>query len=79
MVNENLIREAKRIMHVEWEANGYDDRGTCVLGAGVWVNGHLVLRQVSQGNLSAYAAAKPAIEFLKEHGINAVWDDGRMD
>lgn len=79
MINENLIHEAKRIMHREWEANGYDDRGTCVLGAGVRVNGHLVLRQVAQGNLSSYEAAKPAIEFLMEHGISASWDDGRMD
>ena len=38
MVNENLIREANRIC-TSSEANGYDDRGTCVLGAGVRVNG----------------------------------------
>lgn len=79
MVNENLIHEAKRIMHREWEANGYDDHGTCVLGAGIEVNGRVVVRQVSQGNMSAYAAAKPAIEFLREQGINAHWNDGRMD
>lgn len=79
MINENLIHEAKRIMHREWEANGYDDRGTCVLGAGIEVNGRVVIRQVAQGNLSSHAAAEPAIEFLREHGINASWNDGRMD
>ena len=80
MINENLIHEAKRIMHREWEANGYDDRGTCVLGAGIEVDGRVVIRQVSQGNQSAYMAAKPAIDFLREHGItSANWNDGRMD
>jgi len=76
---DNLLREAERIMHVEHEANGYDDHGTCVLGAGIEVNGTVRIRQVSQGNMSAYAAAKPAIEFLQENGINARWNDGRMD
>jgi hypothetical protein len=85
----NLLLEAKRIMHAEHEANGFDDRGTCVLGAGieVWVvkpggriaNPEVVIRQVSQGNCSSYAAAEPAIEFLRENGINARWNDGRMD
>ena len=79
MNRDNLLREAERIMHKEHEANGYDDRGTCVLGAGIKVDGRLVARQVSQGNCSAYAAAKPAIEFLREHGIDARWDDGIMD
>ena len=78
-IQENLLREAKRIMYVEHEANGYDDHGTCVLGAGIEVGGRVVIRQVSQGNVSAYAAAKPAIEFLQEHGIGALWNDGRMD
>ena len=76
---DNLLREAERIMHVEHEANGYDDRGTCVLGAGIAVDGRVVIMQVSQGNCSAHAAAKPAIEFLREHGFSARWDDGIMD
>ena len=76
---DNLLREAERIMDKEHEANGYDDRGTCVLGAGIEVNGAVRIRQVVQGNLSSYAAAKPAIEFLQEQGINARWNDGRMD
>lgn len=76
---DNLLREAERIMHVEHEANGYDDHGTSVLGAGIEVNGTVRVRQVSQGNMSAYAAAKPAIEFLQGQGINARWNDGRMD
>ena len=85
----NLLREAERIMHKEHEANGYDDRGTCVLGAGIELmmvkpgartaHREVVIRQVAQGNLSSYAAAKPAIEFLREHGIDAGWNDGRMD
>jgi hypothetical protein len=85
----NLLREAERIMHAEHESNGYDDRGTCVLGAGieVWVvkpgarvaRPEVLIRQVAQGNVSSHAAAKPAIEFLREQGINARWNDGRMD
>ena len=85
----NLIHRAKQIMHDEHEANGFDDRGTCVLGAGVevWVvkpggriaEPEVVIGQVAQGNLSSHAAAKPAIEFLRENGINARWNDGRMD
>lgn len=79
MNRANLLREAERIMHVEWESNGYDDRGTCVLGAGIAVDGVVAIRQVTQGNVSSHAAAKPAIKFLKEHGIDARWDDGIMD
>ncbi len=85
----DTLKEAERIMHKEHEANGYDDRGTCVLGAGieVWVvkpggriaNPEVVISQVAQGNVSSHAAAKPAIEFLREQGINARWNDGRMD
>ena len=85
----NLLNEAKYIMHREWEANGYDDRGSCVLGAGIeiWVvkpgarvaKPEVVIRQVAQGNLSSSAAAEPAIEFLREQGIDARWNDGRMD
>lgn len=76
---DNFLREAERIMHDEWEANGFDDRGTCVLGAGIAVDGRVVIRQVAQGNVSSHAAAKPAIEFLRKHGFSARWDDGIMD
>ena len=85
----NLLREAERMMHAEHEANGFDDRGTCVLGAGIelWVvkpgartaQPEVLIRQVAQGNVSSHAAAKPAIEFLREQGISARWCDGRMD
>ena len=85
----DLLKQAERIMHEEHEANGFDDRGTCVLGAGIEVwhvkpggriaNPTVVIRQVVQGNVSSYAAAKPAIEFLREQGISARWNDGRMD
>ena len=50
---DNLLREAERIMHVEHEANGYEEPGTSVLGAGVEVGGRVVLRQLTQGNMSA--------------------------
>ncbi len=75
----NLLREAERMVHAEWEANGYEDSGTCVIGAGIAIDGTVAIKQVSQGNMSSYAAAKPAIKFLKENGIDAYWDDGRMD
>ena len=75
----DCMAEAERIMNAAHALNGHDDHGTCVLGAGIEVNGTVRIRQVSQGNMSAYAAAKPAIEFLQEQGINARWNDGRMD
>ena len=75
----NLLRKAEQIMHDEWKANGYDDRGTSVILAGIKVDGSVVIKQVNQGNLSSYAAAKPAIKFLNEHGIDACWYDGIMD
>ena len=85
----NLLERARQIMHDEHEANGFDDHGTSVLGAGieVWVvkpggrvaKPEVVVRQVAQGNVSSHAAAKPAIEFLREQGVNATWNDGRMD
>lgn len=79
LISARLLHEAERIMHAEWEANGCDDRGTCVLGAGIAVDGTVAIRQVTQGNMSSHAAAKPAIKFLKEQGIDARWDDGFMD
>ena len=85
----SLLHRAKQIMHDEHGANGFDDRGTCVLGAGIelWVvkpgdvvaKPEVIIGQVAQGNLSSHAAAKPAIEFLAEHGVTARWNDGRMD
>jgi hypothetical protein len=85
----DMLKEAERIMYDAWRANGREDAGTCVLGAGIeiWVvkpggriaNPEVVIRQVAQGNVSSHAAAKPAIEFLREQGINARWNDGRMD
>lgn len=85
----NLLQEARRIAYDEWESNGFDDRGSCVLGAGieVWAvkprarvaRPVVVVRQVSQGNLSSAAAAEPAIQFLRQNGIDASWNDGRMD
>jgi len=75
----DCMAQAERIMHAAHALNGHDDHGTCVLGAGIEVNGTVRIRQVSQGNMSAYAAAEPAIEFLRKNGIPARWNDGRMD
>ena len=85
----DLLVEATEIMYGAWRANGREDAGTCVLGAGieVWVvepraraaKPRVVIGQVSQGNVSSHAAAKPALEFLLAQGIEARWFDGRMD
>ena len=75
----NLLRKAEQIMLSEWRENEYEDRGTCVLGAGIMVNGSVAISQVTQGNMSSYSAAKPAIKFLNDNGIDARWYDGIMD
>ena len=85
----DLLKEAEEIMYDAWRANGREDAGSCVLGAGIEVwhvkprariaKPLVVIRQVAQGNVSSHSASQPAIEFLREQGINARWNDGRLD
>jgi len=74
----------------EWERQGQEDNGTCCMGKGlnVWFIGkgkrkpeELKITRCDwvQGNLSASRSVKPALDYLKEHGITAIYDDGVMD
>ncbi len=82
-----LFEEAK--LMVAEDAKKGRDEGTCVLGAGITVNyvakgartpgSYFVTHAPFQGNVGSYRASQRALEFLKEKGVDARWDDGRMD
>lgn len=73
-----------------WLVTGAEDRGTCTGGKGlrVWYldKGKRKPMEMTitrcnwvQGNLSASRSVKPALDYLKEYGIEAEYYDGWMD
>jgi hypothetical protein len=64
---------------VDEDAKTCQDRGTCVLGAGITIAGRRVIGAPFQGNLGSYEACKRAIKYLNENGFRAYWYDGVMD
>ncbi len=86
----DLGRQAEDIWYAEWQRQGSKDEGTCCVGKSieVWyvaprkrvaMPRKLVRCNWVQGNLSASRSVGPALKFLKEHGIEATYDDGNMD
>lgn len=82
--------EAKRIWREAWEAAGSPDEGTCTIGKciRVWFvpkRARIAHRQSianaewAQGNVGIARCVQPALDYLAEHGIEATYDDGRMD
>lgn len=90
-----LIQNAKtlwvELSHLEYTKNG--DRGCCVLGAGIEIYvlpprcKHprtltiITFNEVSpcQGEHAASSVSNAVIEFLKENGLEARYNHGRMD
>lgn len=81
---------AQNLWYQEWKAQGSQDNGTCTGGKGlqVWylAKGKRKPVEVSisrcdwvQGNISASRAVKPALEYLEDKGISAIYNDGWMD
>jgi hypothetical protein len=76
---DDWIRRAQEI--VDQDAANQEDRGTCVLGAGIKLEpgGPVVIRSPFQGNLSGFYATERAVGWLRSKGIPALWYDGVMD
>jgi hypothetical protein len=81
---------AENAWYNEWVDQGKQNLGTCCLGKGIqiWYRGPrkrsavpltVVPSPPCQGNVSAYKSSGPAMEYLKECGIEAEYYDGRMD
>jgi hypothetical protein len=82
--------EAARLWFEEWQKQGAADQGTCCGGKSlrVWYldKGKRKPMEMTitrcnwvQGNLSASASVQPALDYLKEQGIEAEYYDGWMD
>ena len=57
------------------------DAGTCVIMAGIELDGEIIINQAFQGNTGSYKYALPALTYLKKiFGTERVrWNDGIMD
>lgn len=66
-----------------------EDKGTCVMGAGIAVMYRAPRKRVDkvkvlipspfQGNLGGHTACKRALEHLQKQGFDVFWYDGIMD
>jgi hypothetical protein len=81
---------AQNIWFQNWKEQGAQDQGTCTGGKGlrVWYLGkgkkkpsELTITRCDwvQGNVSAQRSKDPAIQYLKDKGIFATYNDGWMD
>ena len=84
------LRFAEQLWNEEWIFQGAKDEGSCCGGKGiqVWFCGPrkrtaepktIIPAPPVQGNLSAQRSVGPALEYLKEQGIDARYYDGWMD
>ena len=87
---QDVFVRAEAFWYSEWEKQGARDEGTCCGGKGirVWYAGprkqsaeliRVINSPPCQGNVSAYRSVGPALEFLKEIGVDAEYYDGWMD
>ena len=85
----HLLR-AEQIWHETWIAQGRRDEGSCCGGKGLSVEFvrprqrypreiNVVSCNWVQGNVSASKSHGPALQYLKDNGINARYNDGWMD
>ena len=81
---------AESLWFHEWVGQGQPDRGTCTLGKGFEiyylpkrarrpVTRMLVHCNFVQGNVTDYETGHVVKKFLDEHGVQADYNDGRMD
>jgi len=87
---QDTLLSAEHIWYDEWQAQGGEDEGTCCGGKGLEVYvveargrtakpTNIVRCYFVQGNLSASRSCGPALEYLKNLGIDASYNDGWMD
>ena len=85
-----VLRNAEWIWFETWVAQGSIDQGSCCGGKGLEVDfvrpreryprtTNVVSCNFVQGNVAAQLSCEPALQYLKEHGINARYNDGWMD
>lgn len=88
--NAPLFAAAESIWYDSWLKSGMGDVGTCCGGKGIQVyyiakrcrklsQKIVVPCSFVQGNVAASVSVKPALEFLKNNGIEASYYDGWMD
>jgi hypothetical protein len=86
----SIFRMAELIWWETWVAQGSIDEGSCCGGKGLEVDfvrprqryprrRNVVGCNFVQGNVAAYKSHGPALEYLKENGIDAKYNDGWMD
>jgi hypothetical protein len=85
-----VFQAAESKWYDEWVDQGSTDEGTCCGGKGIQVwhvkKGSRVAKRRTvisappvQGNVSAARSKDGALNYLKEHGIDAYYYDGWMD
>lgn len=84
---EPLVATAREM--VRQDMIMHRDAGTSVLGAGIaiWYRAprkrtdcrKILIEAPWQGNTGSQQACKRALEYLRQHGVDAIWYDGRMD
>jgi hypothetical protein len=85
----HFITHAENLWYDEWVKQGSKEEGTCCGGKGisVWFIGprkrsaeprNIIACRWVQGNLSASRSVQPALDYLKECGIEAEYNDGWM-
>ena len=73
---------ATRIWYDEWVKQGKTDEGTCCGGKCIRdrkTGRTLATSPPVQGNLSASRSSGPALDYLRDLGFDAYYDDGWMD
>jgi hypothetical protein len=86
----HILRKAEQIWFETWVAQGSVDQGSCCGGKGLEASvikprqryprtRNVVSCNFVQGNISAQNSHGPALEFLRENGIDATYNDGWMD
>jgi len=86
----SILRMAGRIWWETWVSQGSIDEGACCVGKGLEVDfvrprqryprtRNVVGCDFVQGNVAAYKSHGPALEYLKENGIDARYNDGGID
>jgi hypothetical protein len=88
--NKSVFDKAEKMWYDEWVKQGKKDEGSCCGGKGLEVYYvkprcrsatpiNVVKCSFVQGNISAQKTHKTALDFLKQNGIVATYNDGWMD
>jgi len=77
---QDILNQAKLLWAQEYINQGSNDEGTCTLGDNISTPYGKILAPVQmQGNIAKWKTAQPVLQFLAANGINAEYNEGRMD